>query len=288
MKNGITNGITIEANSCSHEKRLAIRAALDYVYQEWNEPSPLCVIKVTNCFSFEYRKCHFEASDSNKLDDINAPNGITIPVIFQSDFYKKSVAENECYRDRPLILINNKKLCRASSVFFASVIVHELSHCRDYVKLLPQFQEKYNFNLIDARNDEWNNCIGGYFSNYSEAHAKYLQEKYWITHEYAENYEDFFFNEKIKRPGVNGIEKINDENDYYHASFCAGQLRCWEELFADSSRAMQEVKCIKEQFLGEDKHEEDELKKITSDMYEAFDWDTMIAKSDQIRKDHPL
>ena len=51
-----------------------VRAALDYVYSEWGEPSPLCVIDVTNNFAYEYQKCHF--SPEKVYDNRKAANGI--------------------------------------------------------------------------------------------------------------------------------------------------------------------------------------------------------------------
>ena len=270
-----------------------IRAALDYVYGEWGEPCPLCVINIPeNRYTFisEYRKCHIEPEIS-----LN-PNAITIPVIFQSDSYKERVKNNPAYENRPLILINNEKLASVDAVFYASVIVHELSHCRDYVQLLPRFQEKYEINLLDAKKNEcnnvWNSYIGGYFSCYSEMHAKYLQEKYCITHEYEEgHYDAFFFVEKSKRrssrprktglhESIYGIEDVENEDDYYYASFCAGQLRCWEDLFADNCRALKEVNRVKEYFL-----KEHNCRSIIQDMYEAFDWNVMLNKCDQIRQE---
>ena len=281
------NQITIMQGTNVHRGR-EIRAALDYVYQEWGEPCPLCVINIPgNKYSFMslYEECYIEPD--SKID----PNGITIPVIFQSNFYKERVKNDTAYKDRPLILINNEKLARTTPIFYTSVIVHELSHCRDYVQLLPKFQEKYNFNLLEARNNKWNDCIGGYFTNYSEMHAKYMQEKYLITHEYSDNhYDDLFFGQNNKRraqkprktglsENIFGIEDIENEKDYYYASFCSGQLRCWEELFADNPRAMEKVNKVKEHFL--EKHR---CCSIIQDMYKIFDWNSLIEKCDQLRQ----
>ena len=272
-----------------------IRAALDYVFREWGEPCPLCVIDIPEdrySFISKFKECHIEPECSSN------PNGITIPVIFQSASYKERVKNNPDYENRSLILINNEKLARADSVFYTSVIVHELSHCRDYVEILPKFQEKYSFNLLDARKNEWDNYIGGYFTFYSEMHAKYLQEKYWITHNHCkigedgkEHYDDFFFGEantrRSSRPrksslheSIYGIEDIEDENDYYYASLCAGQLRCWEDLFYNNSRAMEKINQVKNYFLNEHK-----CCRIIQDMYDVFEWDMLIKKSDQIRQE---
>lgn len=104
-----------------------------------------------------------------------------------------------------------------------------------------------------------------------------MQEKYYITHQYDERYDDFFSHENIECP----IEDIQDENDYYHASFCVGQLKCWEELFFNNHEAMRKINGVKNYFLERHNYHE-----IIFDMYEAFDWEILIEKCDRIHKEN--
>ena len=246
----------------------ALQNAIEYVCKRLNidNPSSLnCRIRITNCFTEEFRKVHYEPDDS-----IPEPNGTTIPSIFQSEKYKKSTV-NTNYEDKTIILINNSKLNYLSDIQFASIIVHELSHCADYTYKLPVFQNKYGIKIESVKRNTVSEYIGGYFSSYSEIRAKYLQEMFIVEH-YQADYE-YSFN----------VDPIRDSSDLYHMEHCVGKIRCWEELFINHpikincNDAKKQIKKIRTKYFCDS-----DYRKCICELYEIWDWNYMISKCDQI------
>lgn len=129
----------LDKNVETIDKTLDIGTAVSFICQKLNvlDANSLdCKIKVTDTFVEEYRRIHFKP-------DVVDSNGITIPPLFQSSEYKQRVAGNPYFEGKTVVLINNKRLGKVSSQFYVSVIIHELSHCVDYVLKLPEFQKKY-------------------------------------------------------------------------------------------------------------------------------------------------
>ena len=268
-----------------HEVQEAVMFLCDQ-YQEEKVFSLNCKIKTTDSFDEEAKRIHF------RYDEVNA-NGIAIPQIFQSEEYKKSIEENADLSGKTVILINNKKLKGLPSAYYASVIVHELSHCYDYIFRYPEIYKKYGVDLKNVVRNSMADIIGGYFTAYSEMRAKYLQEMFWIKSCFCRNFLDILYKDSksidgtINHRGAYNIDRIEGEEDYYHIYRCVGKIRCWEEVFINhpieyyGNQAAEHVKKIKKNYL-----ERDRFHMIIKDMYEAWDWDIMIEKCDEILKQY--
>lgn len=262
----------------SRDKKSELRSAIAYVCEKKSvEPDSLnCLIKVTDEFDIEFKFMHFRPEGGN-------PNGTAIPFIFQSENYKKSVETDHNRSGKTVILINHNKLARLSAVNFASVVVHELSHCYDYALKLSGFQYKYNIEMTNASSGTVADVIGGYYTFHSEARAKFWQEMYVVDHHSKDGYKDLFF----RRNGAYSIEPIRNESDHYYAAHCAGKLRCWEEAFIKNpidSYCDEEKRIVEktlELYLCKHKYHE-----IIKDMYEAWDWNLMIEKCDEVLRQY--
>ncbi len=266
-------------------KKSDIDQAVSYICQKLGikEARNLaCRIKVTNMFLEDFQRIHFRPERSES-------NATTIPPIFQSSRYKQSVAGDADFEGKTVILINNEKLMKASSRFYISVIIHELSHCTDYVFKLPEFQEKYGVELNNSKHNTVADAIGGYFTAYSEIRAKYWQEMYMVEVHDPANYRDIFFkpkrdlNGKVQISSEFNFDPMIDASDWYHAQHIAGKIRCWEDIFINHPifpRCVEEAKQIeriKKIYLQKSDYHE-----IINDMYETWDWNLMEKKCDSL------
>lgn len=241
-----------------------------------------CKIKVSDSAKEEYCKIHFMP----RRDEFD---GTTIPPIFQSDDYKKSIAGNLDYENKTVIIINKRCFVNDDilGVNLISVVIHELSHCADYVFNLPKFQERYGFELMESQGNKRKKAQGGYYTSYSEVRAKYWQEMFLV-----ENYQTPSFYKRMiwkSEERIEGKKRISqsfnhdasdDEKDYSYAQYVAGTIRCWEDAFINHPVSLY---CTKE-IEGMIKAKKDKYlcNKDIKDMYELWDWDEMIRRCDEI------
>lgn len=252
----------------SLKRKNEISSAVIFVCSELsiNDPAGLNYqIRITDNYEEDYKKIHFKPEDAG-IDS----NGMTIPPIFQSEKFK---ADND---GKTVILINEQKLKNTTNVFYASVLVHELSHCYDYSYRLNGFQNKYGIEISKVKKGTVEDEIGGFFCDFTEIRAKYLQEKYIIN-----NTKRGCICKNIILSNVNYIiEPLSREGDHYQICHCVGKLRCWEEVPFLCPEEEKIVESIKLYYL--EKHI---FHEAISEMYKVWDWCAMIKKCDSLIKD---
>lgn len=201
----VENGVFEKKNQ---KLDLIIENAINFIKDNLNESNYKFTFKLIfpskqNEFIKTLNKYHIEKTDKEC-------NATTLPW-----FHQNKSNPNEI----PIIIINYFRFIKKDSSFVTSVLIHEIIHTIDFLKI-NSFSGKFNLKFENNYLHETKESLFiALFFIHSEMRAKYFQEKYICckigVNSQIDKYIDY----------INSVNEIGYEIQHKKAS-----LRCWKDI----------------------------------------------------------